>query len=171
VRQGADRSGPEFDRDRVAVEHADADRPFQFSGELDRERASGLDDLRNAPMGRCELVHPTRHPVAAAHVVARDVAFGDKRLQHPHDGRFWKAGRFVNLLDGRDAQSADGTQHIERAAHGLHRRIGPLCGIGRAAPRIRTAASFLLARRPPLRKLRLRASVTARIGVTESEAT
>ena len=140
VRPRADRAGPELDRDRVAVERADPDRPFEPARQLDRERARRLDDLRDPLVARGQLMHAAGHPVAAAHVVARHIAFGGQRLQHPHDGRLGKAGRLVDRLHRGDAQPVDGAQHVERAADRLHRRIGALRRIGRAAARIGAAA-------------------------------
>ena len=127
VRPRADRAGPELDRDRVIVDHADADRPFEPARQVDGERTRRLDDLRDALMAGGQLVHPAGDAIAAAHVVARHVAFGRERLEDAHDGRLGKSRLLVDGMHRCDAQLVDGAQHAERAAD-------------RPAPADRTAA-------------------------------
>jgi hypothetical protein len=97
-----------------------------------RKGAGDLDDVRDALAAGRKLVHAAGHPIAAAHVVARDIALGKKRFQHSDDGRLGEARGLVDLLDRRDVQPVERAQDVQCPADRLHRRIGALRRVGGA---------------------------------------
>lgn len=90
-----------------------------------------------------------RDVVAAAHVVAREVAIVHERFEQAHDGRLGQAGGAEDVADGSDAELVHDPQDFEHAARGLDRRVRRLRLVGRAVAGVGAAAAVY---RPTLRR-------------------
>ena len=110
----ADRSGPEMNQHGVAIECSDTDRPLDLIGKRNRKQSRRLDDLANSLLAGVEFANLVSDAISSAHIVAKNISIENQRVEYADDCRFRNVGLSMQVMQGGDAQTVQGTKHLQR---------------------------------------------------------